>query len=144
MSKFKVGDKVEIFYEGFEPGVFAEVVAVDSSTTSSFPVKVRTKTGSEGWYKKSELRLVPSSTPEEHTGGSSSYYDIEVGGSTVRCLDIIEALDMSFNEGNIFKAVWRIAAAKQGKTKKGNNMFYDSEKICFFGERLMKEHKEDV
>lgn len=77
---------------------------------------------------------------EEHTGGSSSYYDIELGGSTIRCLDVIEALDMSYNEGNILKAVWRIAAAKQGKTKKGNNMHYDAEKIVFFGERLVEEH----
>lgn len=77
---------------------------------------------------------------EEHTGGSSSYYDIELGGSTIRCLDVIEALDMSYNEGNILKAVWRIAAAKQGKTKKGNNMHYDAEKVVFFGERLVEEH----
>ena len=81
---------------------------------------------------------------EEHTGGSSSYYDLKVGPTTIKCLDIIEGLDMSYNEGNILKAVWRIAAAKQGKTKKGNNTHYDSEKIVFFGERLLEEHKEDV
>jgi len=81
---------------------------------------------------------------EEHTGGSSSYYDLKVGDTTIKCLDIIEGLDMSYNEGNILKAVWRIAAAKQGKKKKGNNMYYDSEKIVFFGERLLEEHKEDV
>ena len=81
---------------------------------------------------------------EEHTGGSSSYYDLKVGESVIKCLDIIEGLDMSYNEGNILKAVWRIAAAKQGKTKKGNNTYYDSEKIVFFGERLLEEHKEDV
>ena len=80
---------------------------------------------------------------EEHTGGSSSYYDIEIDGNTIRCLDLIEALDMSYNEGNIFKAVWRIAAAKQGKTKKGNNMHYDAEKIVFFGERLVQEHTDE-
>ena len=83
-------------------------------------------------------------TTEEHTGGSSSYYDLQTGDTTIKCLDIIEGLNMSYNEGNIFKAVWRIAAAKQGKTKKGNNMYYDSEKIVFFGERLLEEHKEDV
>ncbi len=80
---------------------------------------------------------------EEHTGGSSSYYDLKVGDSMVKCLDIIEGLDMSYNEGNILKAVWRIAAAKQGKKKKGNNMYYDSEKIVFFGERLLEEHREE-
>jgi hypothetical protein len=77
----------------------------------------------------------------EHTGGSSSYYDLEVGDTTIKCLDIIEGLDMSYSEANIFKAVWRISAAKQGKCKKGNNLFYDSEKICFFGERLMEKYK---
>ena len=85
-------------------------------------------------------RVVYGGGSEEHTGGSSSYYDIKLGGSTIRCLDVIEALDMSYNEGNILKAVWRIAAAKQGKTKKGNNMHYDAEKIVFFGERLVEEH----
>lgn len=48
---------------------------------------------------------------------------------------------MSYSEGNVLKAVWRIAAAKQGKCKKGNNKYYDSEKIVFFGERLLEEHK---
>ena len=85
-----------------------------------------------------------TSCTEEHTGGSSSYYDLTIGDTTIKCLDIIEGLDMSYNEGNILKAVWRIAAAKQGKKKKGNNMHYDSEKIVFFGERLLEEHKEDV
>ena len=77
---------------------------------------------------------------EEHTGGSSSYYDLTIGPTTIKCLDIIEGLGMSYNEGNVFKAVWRIAAAKQGRTKKGNNMHYDAEKIVFFGERLVEEH----
>ena len=84
---------------------------------------------------------VSVSTTEEHTGGSSSYYDLKIGTTTIKCLDIIEGLNMSYNEGNVFKAVWRIAAAKQGKCKKGNNKYYDSEKIVFFGERLLQEHK---
>ncbi len=98
----------------------------------------------EGVLRSSELAEWEGDITEEHTGGSSSYYDLKVGDTTIKCLDIIEGLDMNYNEGNIFKAVWRIAAAKQGKTKKGNNMHYDSEKIVFFGERLVEEHKEDV
>lgn len=94
------------------------------------------------WVDVVETEVDMSS--EEHTGGSSSYYDLKLGSTTIKCLDIIEGLDMSYNEGNILKAVWRIAAAKQGKKKKGNNMYYDSEKIVFFGERLLEEHKEDV
>jgi len=98
----------------------------------------------EGCLRPVELGEWEEVPTEEHTGGSSSYYDLKVGPTTIKCLDIIEGLGMSYNEGNILKAVWRIAAAKQGKTKKGNNTHYDSEKIVFFGERLLEEHKEDV
>lgn len=75
---------------------------------------------------------------EEHTGGSSSYYDVTINGQTISCLDIIEALGMDFALGNIFKAAWRIAAGRNGKKKKGNNEKYDAEKIVFFGERIKK------
>lgn len=75
---------------------------------------------------------------EEHTGGSSSYYDVIVNGQTISCLDIIEALHMDFALGNILKAAWRIAASRNGKKKKGNNEQYDAEKIVFFGERILK------
>lgn len=97
-----------------------------------------------GVLRASFLAEWEEDTTEEHTGGSSSYYDLQIGPTTIKCLDIIEGLDMSYNEGNIFKAVWRIAAAKQGKKKKGNNMHYDAEKIVFFGERLLEEHGEDL
>lgn len=76
---------------------------------------------------------------EEHTGGSSSYYDVRIKGQTISCLDIIEALDMDFALGNIFKAAWRIAASRNGKKKKGNNEKYDFEKIVFFAERNIKK-----
>ena len=87
---------------------------------------------------------------EEHTGGSVSYYDVTIEEwtnsdhqqdkpVTVSCNDIIEALGMNYAQGNAFKALWRIAAAKQGKMKKGNNTKYDAEKIVFFGERILKQ-----
>lgn len=78
------------------------------------------------------------------TGGSSDYYKVRVdrpvsGGQPylAECLDIIEALQMNFHEGNVFKAVWRIAAARQGNGKPGNTALYDAEKVQFFGERLV-------
>ncbi|MCK4821873.1 hypothetical protein KA005_39270, partial [bacterium] len=59
---------------------------------------------------------------EEHTGGSSSYYLTHVANPTTlpepydaECNDIIEALDMTFAEGNAFKGIWRSCAARQGK-----------------------------
>lgn len=103
-----------------------------------YKVCVEWDNGENNLYKEWDLELLKDEG--EHTGGSSSYYDVEVNGTQIRCLDIIEALQMNYAEGNAFKAVWRIAAAKQGKLKKGNTMLYDAEKIVFFGERMVTEH----
>ena len=92
---------------------------------------------------------------EEHTGLSVSYYDVVIKAGThtnpdhnqphdiiVGCNDIIERLNMNYAQANVFKAQWRIAAAKQGKMKKGNNTLYDAEKSVFFSERtLIQENK---
>lgn len=87
-------------------------------------------------------------TPE-YTGGSVSYYRVDVrdpisGGNpyTAECNDIIEALGMNYAEGNAFKAIWRMCAARQGKAKKGyTDALYDAEKAQFFGERLVVQAK---
>ena len=78
----------------------------------------------------------------EYTGGSSSYYKVRVKNPTsggapymAECNDIIEALELNYADANIFKAIWRIAAAKQGKQKQGHNERYDREKIRFFNDR---------
>ena len=90
---------------------------------------------------------------EEHTGGSSSYYTVEVAcpinedkeAYTAECIDIQEALNMTPAEANAFKAIWRTAAARQGKKKKGNNAVYDAEKVIFQGGRMLVAAKrEDV
>jgi hypothetical protein len=80
----------------------------------------------------------------EHTGGSVDYYKLRIEHPThhnvpyeVECNDIIKALEMDFAEGNVFKALWRTAAARQGKLKRGHDAKYDAEKIVFFGQRLL-------
>lgn len=83
---------------------------------------------------------------EEYTGGSVNYYRVHVTLPTTlpepydaECNDIIEALDMTFAEGNAFKAIWRTAAHRQGRKKKGNNAKYDAEKVIFFGKRMLAQ-----
>jgi hypothetical protein len=99
------------------------------------------------------LRIPAPTQPvetEEHTGGSSSYYTVSVLNPTdkerqpyvAECNDVIEALGMTFAEGNAFKAIWRTAAARMGKKKKGNNAVYDAEKVIFFGERMLAQAKQ--
>jgi hypothetical protein len=99
----------------------------------------------DGVFKTEDIVI---SKPAEHTGNSVSYYDVTISQwtnpdhqedhpVTVSCNDIIEALGMNYAQANVFKAQWRIAAAKQGKLKKGNNTVYDAEKSCFFSDRVL-------
>lgn len=86
----------------------------------------------------------------EYTGGSVSYYTVHIANPTTagrepydaECNDIIEALRMDYAEGNVFKAIWRRAAARQGLAKRGyTDGLYDAEKIVFFGKRLVEQEK---
>lgn len=91
------------------------------------------------------------STPiKEYTGGSVSYYKVEIlepttpgtAPYTAECNDIIEALGMNFAEGNAFKAIWRTCAARKGRSKEGyKDGVYDAEKVVFFGERMVAQAK---
>lgn len=88
---------------------------------------------------------------KENSGGSVNYYKVKVNKPTTlknayeaECNDIIEALNMNFAEGNIFKAIWRMAAARQGLSKQHyDGSKYDSEKIVFFANRLLEMIEED-
>lgn len=86
------------------------------------------------------------SQEKEYTGGSVSYYAVDVNAPineesdpyTAECQDIIEALKLDFQEGNVLKAIWRRAAARLGRSKKGyDDGLYDAEKIVFYGQRLV-------
>ena len=89
----------------------------------------------------------PSPGPAPLTGGKLSgdhYYRVRVStpiapdvkAYTAECADIIEALGMTFNEGEAFKALWRLAAARQGRGKPGNKAQYDADKVAHYGERV--------
>ena len=94
---------------------------------------------------------VKEAATEEYTGSSSNYYKVYVKHPTTlpepyeaECNDVIESLQMTFAEGNAFKAIWRKAKARQGVKKKGyDNGVYDSEKVVFFGERMLIEAKDN-
>ena len=65
----------------------------------------------------------------------------EVQPYTAECADIIEALDMTFNEGEAFKALWRLAASRQGRGKPGNKAQYDADKAAHYGARVAAQTK---
>ena len=87
---------------------------------------------------------------EEYTGGSVSYYRVRVArptspdlmGYVAECNDIIEALGMNYAEGNAFKAIWRMCAARNGHAKRGyTDGLYDAEKVVFFGQRMVEQER---
>ena len=81
----------------------------------------------------------------EYTGGKVNYYEVEVTHPTregrepyiAECNDIIEALGLSFAEGEAFKAIWRKGAARIKPGKRGHDGgLYDAEKARFYGARM--------
>lgn len=112
--------------------------------------------GASGWpcvcgqYNTIEPK-VPTPEEGEHSGGSVDYYKVWIANPTTpgvapymaECNDIIEALNMNYAQANVFKAQWRIAAAKLGKKKKGNNKVYDAEKSVFFSNRVLVQEKQN-
>ena len=65
------------------------------------------------------------------TGDSTAYYDFPEGMVTLN--DLIEHKNMSFAEGNIFKAIYRLGE------KAGIDKEYDLHKIIYYANRLLNQ-----
>lgn len=89
-------------------------------------------------------------TPEDKTltltGGRVNYYLVKIDHPQreeqspyqAECEDIIQSLGMDFNEGCIFKALWRSASARKANAKPGHSAVYDAEKIVHYAKRNLK------
>lgn len=83
---------------------------------------------------------------KELTGGRVNYYLVHVTHPQredqppyqAECEDIISALEMTFAEGCLFKALWRCAAARQGNGKPGHQAVYDAEKMVYYADRILR------
>ena len=89
-------------------------------------------------------------SPEQKTGGSVDYYKCHVADPidenhppyTAESIDIIEALGMTFAEGEAFKAIWRTCTGRMGGAVKADNKaLYNAEKVEFFGARMVRAAK---
>ena len=80
------------------------------------------------------------------SGGLNNYYLVDVpfpqresqAGYQAECEDIIEALELTPNEANIFKAIWRSANARKGNGKPDHKAIYDAEKMVHYAQRNLK------
>lgn len=83
---------------------------------------------------------------EEISGGLVNYYlvDVEhpqrnVPSYQAECEDLIDALELTFDEANIFKEIWRTARQRQGTGKKGNTPIRAAEKMVHYAGRIHKK-----
>lgn len=104
------------------------------------------------WINYGFAEAYSRSATVKNTGGKlqgNHYYRVEVAHPissevapyVAECGDIIEALGLTFNEGEAFKAIWRLAAARQGRTKVGNDFQYDADKVAYYGSRVAAQVK---
>lgn len=85
----------------------------------------------------------------ELTGGRVNYYLVQVEDPQredqapyqAECEDIIQALGLTFDEGCLFKALWRRANARKGNGKPGSKDLYDAEKIAHYAGRILRAAK---
>ena len=115
------------------------------------------QSSAKGDWEEAEPRPNESTPTEESSGGSCDYYKCPIKNPTTKdlqfelgdgvvyiaeCNDIIENLDMTYAEANMFKEIWRSAAARTlGKKKAGHTDIRGAEKIVFFADRNLIQKK---
>lgn len=88
--------------------------------------------------------LMQLNLPNINTGSLTNYYLVQVDHPQrveqepyqAECEDLIEALNMNFDQGNIFKELWRSANESNGNGKPGNTEIRAAEKILHYAKRL--------
>lgn len=89
----------------------------------------------------------PVPPKKEISGGRVNYYLVKVDNPQredqvpyqAECEDIIEALGLNFDEGNIFKEIWRTANERtHGVGKVGNSPLRGAQKIVHYANRILK------
>lgn len=89
---------------------------------------------------------------QELTGGKVNYYLVQVEAPQreeqppyqAECEDIIQALGMTFDEGCLFKALWRNANARKNNGKPGQSAKYDAEKMVHYANRILKKESSSI
>ena len=83
-------------------------------------------------------------TGEHYSSGSDNDYWIARINSPKRlepysaeCEDLIELFQMTFQEGEAFKALWRKGQMRIGNGKPGDTLLRNSEKVYHFGGRMV-------
>ncbi len=92
------------------------------------------------------MATLPEQGAPKLTGSLNNYYLVQVTHPQrdvepyqAECEDLIEALGLTFDEGNVFKAIWRTANARKGNGKPDQKALYDAEKIVHYAKRILRK-----
>lgn len=98
-----------------------------------------------------QLRDMVNQAKIETSGGHVDYYSVEIKHPNKKgrqpyiaeCQDIIEALGLDFNQGELLKSVWRLGAQiKLGKQKAGDTPLRNAEKCEYYGHRTAEVERQ--
>ena len=155
MTEFKVGDLVGIHVKSPTWGVTErkayEVIGVNVEEDTVSGVTIVDDVGKQSSfhvshiYKIAEKKTEPTDRVTQPSGGLSDHYLADVkkpqrGGNPYQaeCDDIIFALNMTFDEGEAFKAIWRTCTARLGYGKKDNTALYNAQKLVHRSNRILQ------
>lgn len=120
------------------------------ATKTNIPVvdiKLQQPTEEQDFSISSFVKNEP--VPEISTGGACEYYRVGVTHPMSKdqvpyiaeCGDIMESLEMTYAEANMFKEIWRTAAERVlGLKKAGNTNVRAAEKMVFFADRYYQQN----
>ena len=96
-------------------------------------------------YMIAEKKTESEDKAETPSGGLNNYWLVDVkkpqrGGEPYQAEadDIIFALNMTFDEGEAFKAIWRTCTARLGYGKKDNTALYNAQKLVHRSKRILQ------
>lgn len=98
----------------------------------------------EGYSRMDDPNIKPVM---ESSGGFVNYYLVDVKHPQrkeqvpyrAECEDIMDALDLTPDEANIFKEIWRTARQRQGNGKAGNTFYRAAQKIVHYANRILRK-----
>ena len=85
--------------------------------------------------------------PAQSSGGDNDYWVANIADPKrltpykAECEDIIEYFQMTFQEGEAFKALWRNGMLRLGMGKPGDTAIRNAEKVSHFGDRMIAMEK---
>jgi hypothetical protein len=140
---------------GLAPGPYHLHIAPELPAGAvNLPFTIGAPYGANGGMKDKVIAGIKPTDPRmEFSGNDVNYYLLEIKDPkrlapyTAECEDIIEALGMTFAEGNVLKALWRSCNMRvHGHGKRGQDAAgaYDGDKIAYYGKRIQAQRKREL